>query len=102
MQSACAIRLHVKRALRSLQFFQPLPHLFLRLLGEPAAHLAHGDQAILIVIQSQHQRSEVFSAAARVSVSADHTLLPLRDFYLQLLAAALLLVTTIAALSYDP
>ena len=69
--------------------------------GEAAARLADGNQAALVVIQSQHEGAEVFARAARIGVSADDAFLPLDDLDLQPFAAALLLITTGTPLGDD-
>src|SRR5437879_12295955 len=56
----------------------------------------------LLVVQPQHNGTEVGAAALWLRVSADHSLKPVRDFNLQPLPAAMLLVWTVALLGQDP
>src|SRR4051812_19019439 len=95
------IRLARKRILVGLEPPEQLPHLRVRLVGEAAARLTDRDEAVLVVIQAEHERAEILPRAARVGVAADHALLRHGALDLQPLAGALLFVTARPPLGDD-
>src|SRR5437868_4132681 len=91
----------VKRIGLRIELRQQLPHVSQHLAIESRARLADVNQPALLVVESEHERSEIFPRSFRLGVSPDDTLNFFCDLDLQPFAAAFLLVTAAAALGDD-
>src|SRR5664280_1440280 len=101
MNAAGALRLPEEWGSLHRKFFEFLPHRGMGFVAKAGAGLTDGDQAALVVIETEDKRSEVLAAALGIGVAADDTFLPLRDLDLEPLAAAFGEITAAAALGDD-
>ena len=93
--------LAVKRILFRLERLQTSEDFMERLLIEAGPHLANVNQASLLVLQAEDERTEIFAAALRIGVASDDALLTLRDFDLEPIARSLFFVSAAALLGDD-
>src|SRR6266851_5463258 len=93
--------LAVKRILFRVERLQASKDFFERLLIEAGAHLADVNEAPLLVVQAEHERTEIFAAALRIGIASDDALLTLRDFDFEPIARALFFVSAAALLGND-
>src|SRR5437899_3473695 len=95
---AQSANLSIKRILFRLKRLQASKHFFKRLVIETSAHLSDMNEPTFLVVQAEHQRTEIFAASLRISVASDDALLTLCDFDFQPIARALLFVNASALL----
>ena len=84
-----------------LELLQSLPHFSQGFVIEAASGLAYVNQALLLVIESEHQRAEVGAAAFGFGKACRRRIRCVPDFDFQPFAAAVFFVATGAAFGDD-
>src|SRR5712692_11552325 len=88
----------MERVSFGFEWMDPFVDFLQSFLIKAGADLAHVDKVSALVVESEHQRSEILAAAFRIGVSADDALLALRNLDFQPIARTFFLISAVAFL----
>src|SRR6266571_524702 len=80
---------------------EPFVYFLESFLVEAGTGLAYVDEMSALLVETEHQRSEMLTATFRIGVAANHAFLALRDLNLQPFPRALFLINAVAFLGED-